>query len=96
MYRLLLKPKAIETLREAYIWYEEQQIGLGDRFIEEIEHCYDLLKLQPDIFRKIRKNYRQVVCSVFPYVIVYEIAGLEVIIYVVFHTSLNPKKKFKF
>lgn len=96
MYTLIIKPHAIKTLTEAYNWYEEQQTGLGDRFINEVDKCYDFLEKSANVFRKIRKNYRQIICHTFPYVIVYEIIGTEVIVYAVFHTSLSPKWKFKF
>ena len=31
-YRAILQPRAIKEFLDAWIWYEEKQPGLGDRF----------------------------------------------------------------
>src|ERR1700744_1146386 len=95
MYPLIIKPEAIEMAKEAYEWYNEQQPGLGDLFLNELESCLDKLESWPLAYSKIKKNYRQLVLQTFPYVIVFEIIKKEVVVYSVFHTSLNPKKKFR-
>lgn len=79
----------------AYDWYEEQQLGLGELFLTELDVCYDKLETLPAVYAKIKKNFRQIILKTFPYVVVFEIIKNEVIVYAVFHTSLNPKKKFK-
>ncbi len=43
---------------EAYQWYEDQQIGLGDLFLIELETCYDRLETWPTSYAKINKNFR--------------------------------------
>jgi hypothetical protein len=95
MYQLVIKPKAIEMAKEAYEWYEEQQPGLGNLFLHELEGCYDKLESWPIIYNKIKKNYRQLFLHTFPYVIVFEIIKKEVVVYSIFHTSRNPRKKFR-
>jgi len=95
MYQLIFKPHAISMVKEAYEWYEEQQIGLGELFLHELEGCYDKLETWPVSFTKIKKNYRQIIVRTFPYVIVYEILKKDIVIYAVFHTSRSPRKKFK-
>jgi toxin ParE1/3/4 len=95
MYALVLKPRAIEMAKEAYEWYEEQQTGLGDLFLRELERCYDKLESGPALYNKIKKNFRQIILKTFPYVVVFEIDNNDVVIYAVFHTSRNSRKKFK-
>jgi hypothetical protein len=73
MYPLIIKPKAIEMAKDAYEWYNEQQEGLGDLFLTELESCYDKLESWPTAYNKIKRNYRQLVLHTFPYVIVFEI-----------------------
>ena len=68
---------------------------MGDLFLDELESYYDKLEALPLAYNKIRKNFRQAVLHKFPYVIVFEIIKKEVVIYSIFHTSRNPKKKFK-
>ena len=95
MYQLVIKPGAIEMAKEAYKWYEEQQPGLGDLFLIELDSCYDKLETFPLVYAKIKKNFRQIILKTFPYVVVFDIFKDEVVIYAVFHTSRNPGKKFK-
>jgi len=95
MYRLIIKPRAIEMATKAYKWYEEQREGLGELFLDEIEECYDRLEASPESYQKIKANFRHVVARTFPYVIIFEILGEDIVVYAVFHTSRNPRKKFK-
>lgn len=95
MYLLVIRPSAIEMTKNAYQWYEEQQNGLGDLFLLELERCYDKLETWPASYAKIKGNFRQLVLTTFPYVIVFEIFDTEVVIFAIFHTSRNPRKKFR-
>ncbi|HZX58969.1 MAG TPA: type II toxin-antitoxin system RelE/ParE family toxin [Mucilaginibacter sp.] len=90
-----MKPGAIEMAKEAYEWYNEQQDGLGDRFLQELRDCRNKLESCPDAYTKVKKSYRQFVLRTFPYVIVFEIIKTNVVVYAVFHTSRNPIKKFR-
>jgi hypothetical protein len=65
MYQLVIKPRAIEMAMEAYEWYNEQQEGLGDLFLDELESHYDRLEELPLIYGKIKRNFRQAVLHKF-------------------------------
>lgn len=80
--------------KDAYDWYEEQQTGLGDLFLAELDKGLDKLEVWPLSYAKIKKDYRQLILHAFPYVIVYEILKTDVVVYAVFHTSRSPRKKF--
>ncbi|HEY8928495.1 MAG TPA: type II toxin-antitoxin system RelE/ParE family toxin [Mucilaginibacter sp.] len=95
MYRLIVKENATRMAQGAYLWYEGEQLGLGELFLDELERCYNRLEEYPLIYAKIKRNFRQVVLRKIPYVVVFEIFGNDVIVYAVFHTSRDPKKKFK-
>jgi plasmid stabilization system protein ParE len=95
MYQLTIKPTAIKMAMKAYKWYEDHRTGLGELFLAEVDKCYDKLEAIPESYQKIQKNFRQIIVRNFPYVVVFEILNNEVLVYAVFHTSRNPKKKFK-
>lgn len=95
MYKLVIKPRAITMAKDAFDWYEEQLPGLGDRFISELEKCFQKLERQPLLYAKIRKNFRQILFSDFPYVLVFEIIKTDVVVYAVFHTKQSLRKKFR-
>lgn len=91
---LIIKDKASEEIIEAYNWYEKQRIGLGEELFEEINEAFFIILSQPELFQKTYKSYRQFVLRKFPYVIVFEVENLDIIIYSFFHTKLNPEKKY--
>ena len=95
MYQLIIRPHAVEMAENAYQWYEEQQTGLGDLFMSELDSCYDKIEVWPISDNIIRKDFRQIVLKRFPFVIVYKIVQERVVVYSVFHTSRNPRKKFR-
>lgn len=95
MFSLIQKPRAILMTKDAYDWYELQRIGLGEEFLAELDEVYYKLTTHPEYFGKLKKNYRQAALKRFPYVIVFEIIKTEVVVFAVFHTSRNPRYKFK-
>lgn len=95
-YNVVITSKAEQDIDEAYVWYESKQKDLGLRFYLEFRAYADLLKTSAEAFPvKVNGKIRELVLSVFPYVIVYEVIENEVRIYRVFATAQNPKKKLK-
>jgi hypothetical protein len=95
MYRLLIKARAIAMAKEAWEWYEEQQPGLGESFLQDLGASYRKIEKWPASYAKVKSGFRQVILTTFPYVVVFEIIEKDVIVYAVFHTSRSPRKKFK-
>jgi len=88
--------KALSELAEASAWYDETQIGLGERFEYDIFKKIDLIKNNPLHYQK-RKRFHEAPADAFPYLIVYQIEKKQHMITIlsVFHTSRHPKKKFR-
>jgi len=97
MYKLVIRQRATNDTQDAYQWYEEQKIGLGDLFIQEIRDSYAKLETHPVAYHKVEYEFRQFNMKKFPYVIVYDIDDTNklVIVYTIFHNKRNPKSKFK-
>ena len=57
MHLLIIKPRAVKMAREAYQWYEKQQAGLGDLFLNELERCYNKIENAPASYAKIQNNF---------------------------------------
>lgn len=87
--------QAFEDLKEAILWYEKQQENLGLRLFQEVKKTIEFIAQNPKHYRKQAKYFRQVKVGVFPYVIIYEHMDETVIVYRVFHTSRNPKYKYR-
>ena len=95
IYNIILQPGAEDDIDDAYYWYEHQRSGLGEEFLDELIEYYEKLKHNPATFKWANKEYRQAGMHRFPYALVYKVIEAEVIIYAVFHTSRNPKHKFR-
>ena len=44
-YNVYLQAEAILEMDNAFEWYEEQREGLGHELIEEIESCFEYLRV---------------------------------------------------
>ena len=97
MNKLFLLEEADKELQDAALWYEQKGIGLGSRFIDVIKKKLVTIQLHPERNKKRKGNFREVFVQVFPYIIVYSFYKRKRIITVnsIFHTSRNPKKKYR-
>jgi plasmid stabilization system protein ParE len=88
---------AIRELEQSSDWYEEQSIGLGKRFVKTIRDTLLTTSANPEAFPKTKGNFRQVVIKDFPFIIIFRYNRVENVMYIlhVFHTSRNPKLKYK-
>ncbi|HKR06805.1 MAG TPA: type II toxin-antitoxin system RelE/ParE family toxin [Bacteroidia bacterium] len=96
-YRMILSEKALLEMKDAYSWYEGQQKGLGEIFLEAfIDYAKTILK-NPNSFRTTYKKFREVPLKNFPYLVIYFVDETKnnIVIISVFHTSRHPKKKFR-
>jgi len=57
MYSLLIKPRAILMMRDAYDWYELQRSGLGEEFLDELDGIYHKLANHPEYFGKVKRTF---------------------------------------
>lgn len=94
MNQLILKPRAIKMMHDSYKYYESQKLNLGEEFIEEVEKLFLTIKLNPLLFSAIQQPYHQAPLKRFPFVIVYQVIKKDIIVYAVFHTKRNPKRKY--
>ncbi len=95
MYQLIIKHRAVMMQQEAYSWYEQQKEGLGELFLKELDDKFSRITAAPGLYSKIRGQYRHVLLRKFPYVIVFRVIRRTVVVYAVFHTSRDPKGKFR-
>ena len=73
MYKTIILPLAKEDIREAAIWYNKQQKGLGKRFTAEIRENVHFIRQNPKASNIRYKNVRTTVLNIFPFMIHYTI-----------------------
>ncbi|NGM61256.1 type II toxin-antitoxin system RelE/ParE family toxin [Sphingobacterium sp. SGG-5] len=93
-YRLVILLQAQKEMADAVDWYEEQQIGLGERFIVFVEGFLRRIVQNPLHFPEKKTPFREAYVKDFPYLIIYRVYNDEVVVYSVFHTKQSPKKKY--
>lgn len=93
IYRFSLSPNAETDLLEAALWYESQQPGLGKRFAQRVESYFFRIQNNPLHFPLKKGNLREAYIQKFPYVIIYQIIGNNIIVFAVFNTHQNPERK---
>ena len=93
-YTLIIREEALEEMKDAYLYYERAQSGLGERFLSELQKRYDEILEHPQFYGFIDagKKIRDVNVKHFPYQVVYEIVENAVIVFSVFNSYQNPSK----
>lgn len=97
VYTSILSTRAQKEIAQSWDWYEERQQTLGDRFVREVTGKIRLIEQNPERYPTRYKSYKETSLNIFPFLIIYRLnLKLKLIrIVSVFHTSLNPKKKYK-
>ncbi|MDZ7718060.1 MAG: type II toxin-antitoxin system RelE/ParE family toxin [Balneolaceae bacterium] len=71
-------------------YYEEQVVGLGDNFVDEVEKVLDVIEQQPASGTKITNSERRFLVSRFPYGIIYSVEVSQIVIFAVMDLRRKP------
>ena len=96
-YSVELRDKASEEFIDAFLWYEEQRIGLGDLFERAVQNKLKHICSHPLHYKISYKNFHEASVATFPFLIIYAVDEKlkHITVIAIFHTSRHPKKKFK-
>lgn len=88
-----LTEEALEEEIEAFLFYEDQQIGLGERFLDEVEKSLQKLSKHPShySFSDETKTIRDISLTKFPFIIIFEIKSDRIEVYHIHHTKKELK-----
>ena len=82
--------EARKEFLKAAEYYEEQVLGLGDEFIEEVEKVLEIIENYPNSGTKITKSKRRFLVSRFPYGVIYSVKSSQIIIFAVMDLRRKP------
>jgi plasmid stabilization system protein ParE len=71
-------PLAERELDDAFQYYEEHTPGLGERFLDEVEHALIFLRRHPEAAPRVLGSIRRFVLPLFPYSILYRPSRMAV------------------
>ncbi len=97
-YTYRLHPSATQDYYEAFIWYEEQQKGLGEKFIKAVRQKIEAIAFRPEAYgSRNNRRFREARVDFFPYLIVFKIRKKtkEIFISSIHHTKRHPRKKYR-
>lgn len=92
LYRLVLLPEAEAELMDAAQWYEEQERGLGHEFLRAFRAATAPLRRNPLLYQIVEGEARRVLLRRFPYGVIYEVYGSEVVLLACFHSARDPQE----
>lgn len=91
-FRIVFLSKADADLSEVLLWYEEQELGLGQEFLRAFRASIAVLQRTPLIYREVEKDVQRTMLRRFPYAIYYTVRGNDVVIIGCFHISRDPRQ----
>ena len=96
IFKVILSKRATKEVTNAWKWYEERQLGLGDRFFHTLMKQLIILEKYPDRYSYKFRLYRETSLPFFPFIIIYKINKRQkrVLVASIFHMSRNPMKKY--
>ena len=87
---LNLLESAQEDLLRGYLFYEEQQPGIGDYFVDALLAEIDSLVLFAGI-HPIRNGHHRMLCARFPFAVYYKRSNDEVVVHAVLDCRQDPQ-----
>ncbi len=94
MIRLVVRPSAELDIQDAADWYEDEEIGLGGQFLDELRDIVHRIRELPSQFPDVGRGIRRALLKRFPYAIYFLLRGegdeQAVFILAVLHQRRSP------
>ena len=70
---ILVRPEAQKGILAAAQWYEDQQSGVGRRFVSEIDAAFMRINSSPEHYPLLYRNLRRALVQKFPYAVYFAV-----------------------
>ena len=87
---------ALTELRVAALDYERKQAGLGARFVAEADRTVARILMAPEAWRRLSARTRRCLVHRFPFGLLYQIRGVEILIVSVMDLRRDPESWRKY
>ena len=96
-YKIIISTAAENDTKEAYLYYEQEQPALGERFLTELTEFYLKLQQHPTYYSFVsgEKTIRAVSLKIFPFKIIFQIEGQEIYVFAIHHFRKLPNQFLK-
>ncbi len=89
---IYLRKDAEQDLLEAADWYENQQNGLGHRFLDEVLAVFATVAESPLQYPLVHRKTRRALLQRFPFGVYYRIEEDIIVVIAVIHGSRDPQR----
>lgn len=89
--RTFVRPEAQINIREAAVWYEQRETGLGRRFVAEIRQSLKAISKTPLRFPLVENGIHRLLLHRFPYAVYFLLESDRVIVIAVLHQHRAPQ-----
>jgi plasmid stabilization system protein ParE len=95
MKKVRLLPEAETEIDEAIQWYDRQEFGVGERFLQAVREALQAVAEHPHrypVVATLRSGdmVRRILLTRFPYAVVYHVGETEVIVIAIAHGAQRP------
>ena len=87
---LVIRPQADNEITETALWYEAQRPGLGSDFLEAVHAAAGRAREAPAQYPRVHGDMRRVLLQRFPYMLIFEELGDEVVVLACIHGHREP------
>jgi plasmid stabilization system protein ParE len=87
-----VRKTAEKEIAEADEYYQEQQEGLGDDLMEQLERTYAIIRQMPQLYAEARPGIRRAKIQRFPSSVLYTVTDRAIVILSVLHQKRDLKK----
>ncbi len=85
-----MRPRARVEVGDAAGWYEGQRVGLGIRFLDELDHVFTRDQLDPLQCPEFDPGVRRGLLRKFPYSVYFSVAVSSIEVIAVLHQQRHP------
>ena len=88
----IFRPAAAADVEDAYRWYEAQQTGLGEQFLEALAAVIESVSLNPEQYPVIHRETRRALFPRFPYGLYYRVIDDQIIFVACMNARRDPRR----
>ena len=67
-------------MTEAALFYETANAGLGDDFLDDIQHAINTIQKRPELGAKVAHGFRRMLVRRFPFSLIYAVESEQLIV----------------
>ena len=88
--RFIVRPLAEADLEQAANWYDEEQAGLGSRFLSDVDQVFERIRERPQQFPAVSGDIRRALLHTFPYAVYFRETDETIRVLAVLHLRRRP------